>query len=129
MPLHLLPSSLEEHVIVLDYEPAQLEPARAQSISGSLAVTSVKVTDAPGAGAAEEDESHSTKMFVLETTQFYQDKAETERAEPETILVRFKQRNSVLREVLEYQCHSRQAAAPDQAQPATISQATSPQTS
>lgn len=69
-PLSLLPVSRDEQVLVLDYDPQNPAFTRAQSISGSSAVTGIKVTDAPGAGSAEGDAGWSNKMFVLETTMF-----------------------------------------------------------
>jgi hypothetical protein len=69
-PLSLLPKSNDEQILVLDYDPLNPALTRAQSISGSSAVTDIKVTDAPGAGSAEEDAGWSNKMFVLETTTF-----------------------------------------------------------
>jgi hypothetical protein len=69
-PLSLLPRSNDEQVLVLDYDPLSPALTRAQSISGSSAVTGIKVTDAPGAGSAEGDGIWSNKMFVLETTTF-----------------------------------------------------------
>jgi hypothetical protein len=67
-PLSLLPRFPDEQVLVLDYDPLNPSFTRAQSISGSSAVTGIKVTDAPGAG--EGDVSWSKSMFVLETTTF-----------------------------------------------------------
>lgn len=69
-PLSLLPRSPDEQVLVLDYDPMNPAFTRAQSISGSSAVTGIKVTDAPGAGPAEADVGWSNSMFVLETTTF-----------------------------------------------------------
>jgi hypothetical protein len=69
-PLSLLPRFPDEQVLVLDYDPRSPPFTRAQSISGSTAVTGIKVTDAPGAGSAEGDVGWSKSMFVLETTTF-----------------------------------------------------------
>ncbi len=69
-PLSLLPRYPDEQVLVLDYDPLNPSCTRAQSISGSAAVTGIKVTDAPGAGSAEGDTGWSKSMFVLETTTF-----------------------------------------------------------
>lgn len=55
---------------MLDYDPLNPSYTRAKSISGSSAVTGIKVTDAPGAGSAEGDVSWSKSMFVLGTTTF-----------------------------------------------------------
>jgi len=69
-PLSLLPRSPNEHVVVVDYDPLTPQCARAQSISGSSAVTGIKVTEAPGAGSAEVSTGWCNSMFVLETTTF-----------------------------------------------------------
>ena len=69
-PLSLLPESGGEQVLLLDYDPQSPASTRLQSISGNAAITGIRVTDAPGAGTAEEDACWSSKMFVLETTTF-----------------------------------------------------------
>ncbi len=69
-PLSLLPRSSDEQVIVLDYDPLTPQFTRAQSVSGSSAVTGIKVTEAPGAGSAEGSAGWCNDMFVLETTTF-----------------------------------------------------------
>ena len=69
-PLSLLPISPNEHVLVLDYDTLTPQCARAQSISGSSAVTGIKVTEAPGAASAEGSAGWCNNMFVLETTTF-----------------------------------------------------------
>ena len=55
-----LPDS--QHVLVMDYDPAAPDDVRVQSLSHQLAVTAVRVTDAPGADGAA-----NTQMYVLET--------------------------------------------------------------
>ena len=69
-PLSLLPESTDEQVLLLEYDPLSPASTRVQSISGNAAITGIRVTDAPGAGSAEEDACWSGKMFVLETTTF-----------------------------------------------------------
>lgn len=69
-PLSLLPESAGEQVLLLDYDPLKPVSTRVQSISGNAAITGIRVTEAPGAGTAEEEASVSSKMFVLETTTF-----------------------------------------------------------
>ena len=69
-PLSLLPESASEQVLLLDYDPLSPASTRVQSISGNAAITGIRVTDAPGAGSAEEDAYWSSKMFVLETSTF-----------------------------------------------------------
>jgi hypothetical protein len=62
------PNSQSAHVLVMDYDPRSPELARVQSLSPQLAITSLKVSDAPGAGSmAEDEEPKNTKMYVLET--------------------------------------------------------------
>ncbi|THH20228.1 hypothetical protein EW146_g1102 [Bondarzewia mesenterica] len=102
-PLSLLPRSSNEHVLVLDYDSAEAANARTQSIGGSLAVIGVKVTDAPGASSAsEEDSAQNNNMYILTTTTLCDDKAVDECVDPQASLARFKQRNAVLRQVLDY---------------------------
>jgi hypothetical protein len=110
-PLSLLPRSPNEHVFVVDYDPLTPQCARAQSISGSSAVTGIKVTEAPGAGSAEGSAGWCNSMFVLETTTFdsrfvghvqlgYDTPSEimslervpTDESDPRTVLAQFKQK-------------------------------------
>ncbi|KZV75583.1 hypothetical protein PENSPDRAFT_748469 [Peniophora sp. CONT] len=106
-PLSLLPSSPSEQVIVLDYDPSGRTSPRAQSISGPAAVTGVKVTDAPGHIPTGEDASWNDKMFVVHTTSLDESRRPSAQAssteDPQAILTRFRERNAVLRQVLEYQ--------------------------
>lgn len=69
-PLELLPRSEDEHVLVLDYDPAGLSQPSAKSTSSNIAVTSLKVTDAPGAAASSSDElpSKNDKMYIIHTS-------------------------------------------------------------
>jgi hypothetical protein len=90
-PLSLLPRSPNEQVLVLDYDPLTPQSTRAQSISGSSAVTGIKVTEAPGAGSAEEDVGWCNSMFVLETTTF-DSRVPTDEGDPRTVLAQFKQK-------------------------------------
>ncbi|EIN13523.1 hypothetical protein PUNSTDRAFT_41077 [Punctularia strigosozonata HHB-11173 SS5] len=64
-PMMLLPRHPDEQVLILDYDPADPINPGVKSISSSLAVTGVKVADAPGAGEAQEND----KMYIIETTQ------------------------------------------------------------
>jgi hypothetical protein len=66
-PLSLLPQSVDDHVVILDYHPTAPTPA-AKSISRNLAVTGLKVAEAPGAAAAEDDLKKNDRMYILETT-------------------------------------------------------------
>jgi len=65
-PLSLLPQSPDEHVLVLDFDPAA-SPPTVRSISRNIAVTAVKVAEAPGA-AAEDEPKRNDRMYILETT-------------------------------------------------------------
>jgi len=69
-PLELLPRSDDEHVLVLDYDPTDLSQPSAKSISSNIAVTSLKVTGAPGAAASGSDEfsSKNDKMYIVHTS-------------------------------------------------------------
>src|SRR5262245_34815272 len=66
-PLSLLPQSVDDHVVILDYHPAAPTPT-AKSISRNLAVTGLKVAEAPGAAAADDDLKKNDRMYILETT-------------------------------------------------------------
>ncbi|KAI0274693.1 hypothetical protein BC834DRAFT_849219 [Gloeopeniophorella convolvens] len=101
-PLSLLPTSSDEQVLVLDYDPLNPSFTRAQSISGSSAITGIKVTDAPGAGSSDADAQWSSKMFVLETTTF-DSRVPTDERDPRALLAQFKQSNAVIQQVLEYE--------------------------
>ncbi|KAI0307852.1 hypothetical protein B0F90DRAFT_75675 [Multifurca ochricompacta] len=126
-PLSLLPRSPNEQVLVLDYDPVNPGLTHAQSISGSSAITGIKVTDAPGAGSSEGESGWSNKMFVLETTSFdsrfafalealYDEHdldivsvrripADADEGDPRVVLAQFKQNNGVIQQVLDY-CES-----------------------
>ena len=69
-PLELLPRSEDEHILVLDYDPTGLCQPSAKSISTNIAVTSLKVTDAPGAAVSGSDElpSKNDNMYVIHTS-------------------------------------------------------------
>ncbi|PSR72396.1 hypothetical protein PHLCEN_2v11739 [Hermanssonia centrifuga] len=68
LPHALLPQSPDEHVVVLDYDPALGASPTAHCLSTSLAVVAVKVAEAPGAGLIEEDGPKNSKMYVVQTT-------------------------------------------------------------
>ena len=62
------PNTQHAHVLVMDYDPASSELVQVQSLSPQLAVISLKVSDAPGAGSiTEDDEQKNNKMYVIET--------------------------------------------------------------
>lgn len=64
-PLTLLPRHPDEHLLVLNHDPAKGEIPTVQSTSTHMAVTSVKVSIAPGA-STNEDHGRNDSMFVLE---------------------------------------------------------------
>ena len=68
-PLALLPQSPNEQVLVLDYDPSSssAQPI-AKSISHNVALSGMKVAEAPGAGATLEagDKKVNDKMYILE---------------------------------------------------------------
>ena len=65
-PAALLPQFTGQHVLVLDYDDPRAPTVR--SFSHDLAVSALKVTDAPGAAAAGEPALRNTSMYVIETT-------------------------------------------------------------
>lgn len=101
-PLSLLPESTGEQVLLVDYDPLSPTSTRVQSISGNAAITGIRVTDAPGAGSAEEDACWSSKMFVLETTTF-DARVPADDSDPRAVLAQFKQNNAIIQQVLDYE--------------------------
>lgn len=65
-PHDLLPKYPGEHVLVIDHSPVHGTTA-VHSLSAEIAVTGLKVTDAPGASVAENGASKNDRMYVLET--------------------------------------------------------------
>ncbi|KAJ7139834.1 hypothetical protein C8R44DRAFT_867935 [Mycena epipterygia] len=107
-PVALIPHG-QEHVLVLDYDPNGPAPPTVQSISPSVAVTGLRVEEAPGAAAAAADEgdpARNDRMYIVETTTTAQDRpmdgSMGERKPPHTVLAQFKQRNTLLRRALLY---------------------------
>lgn len=103
-PLELLPRSEDEHILVLDYDPAGLTQPSAKSISNNISVTSLKVTDAPGAAASGSDELpiKNDKMYIIHTSTLSTSASATEDiSAPHGILTKFKQRNAVIRQCIE----------------------------
>jgi hypothetical protein len=70
-PMILLPRQADEQVIILDYNPADPINPNAKSVSSSLAITGVKVANAPGAGEMQEND----KMYIIETAQAGDDRS------------------------------------------------------
>ncbi|KAH7915358.1 hypothetical protein BJ138DRAFT_1054966 [Hygrophoropsis aurantiaca] len=105
--LSILPRSPDEHVLILNYDPGQAHISTVKSTSSHLAATGLKISSAPGAGADEEDSGKNDNMYVLEVTSTSDDHASMESSQaylhnPHAILTRFKQRNALLRRVLDY---------------------------
>lgn len=105
-PLILLSRHPDEHVLVLNHDPAKGDTPTVQSTSSHMAVTGIKVSVAPGASANEEH-SANDNMYVLEVTSTSDDHLSMESSHaslqnPQAIVARFKQRNTVLRCVFDY---------------------------
>ena len=66
-PQALLPQVPGEVVLVLDHDPSEITGLSAKSLTTELAVTGLKITEAPGAGVVDEG-IRNTNMYVLETT-------------------------------------------------------------
>ncbi|KIK71202.1 hypothetical protein GYMLUDRAFT_132526, partial [Collybiopsis luxurians FD-317 M1] len=62
-PLALLPQHPDEHVLLLDYDPNSQKPI-VTSTSRTLAVTGVKIGEAPGAAVAED--KRNDRMYIIE---------------------------------------------------------------
>ncbi|KIJ68257.1 hypothetical protein HYDPIDRAFT_24554 [Hydnomerulius pinastri MD-312] len=106
-PLSLLPRHPDEHVLVLNHDPANITRPTIKSTSSQLAVSGIKVLAAPGAGADEEDANRNDNMYVLEVTSVSDDHTSVESSQtylqnPQAIVARFKQRNAALRRILEH---------------------------
>lgn len=74
-PLSLLPQTQDEHVLVLDYDGSRTLPT-IKSTSSRLALTGIKVSEAPGAAAAHDELkiNRNDKMYILETCATMEDK-------------------------------------------------------
>ncbi|KAF7975784.1 hypothetical protein HWV62_8603 [Athelia sp. TMB] len=98
-PLALLPQSADEHVLVLDHYANDRVPVM-KSISRDLAVTGIKVSEAPGAKAAHEELKiqRNDKMYILETCSTTEgdrtnmDGSQADLPSVQSVLARFKQR-------------------------------------
>ncbi|KAF5377523.1 hypothetical protein D9615_005247 [Tricholomella constricta] len=64
----LWPQHSNEHVLVLDYDPTSTKPPTVQSMSKDMAVVSLKVEEAPGAAAANDNDPNNDRMFIIDTT-------------------------------------------------------------
>ncbi|PCH33573.1 hypothetical protein WOLCODRAFT_93757 [Wolfiporia cocos MD-104 SS10] len=101
-PHSLLPRYPGEQIIVLDYDPTKGPTPTIKSLSKDLAVTGLRIADAPGAGVTAED-PRNNKMYILEAMTLPEEtRDEEDHQSPHTILARFRQRNAILRSALEY---------------------------
>ncbi|KAJ3719699.1 hypothetical protein EV361DRAFT_949791 [Lentinula raphanica] len=64
-PLALLPQHPDEHVLLLEFDQTSSVPT-VTSTSRTLAVTGIKVEEAPGAAVAED--KHNDRMYIIEAT-------------------------------------------------------------
>ncbi|TFK57345.1 hypothetical protein OE88DRAFT_1730718 [Heliocybe sulcata] len=106
-PLSLLPETEGEHVLVLDWDPLAIGVApTGRSLSQHLTVTGVKVTDAPGAGAADEEDKKNDRMYILETTVEPAPSAQNglggDEKDALSVLTKFKEMNTALHRALDY---------------------------
>ncbi|KAF9458190.1 hypothetical protein BDZ94DRAFT_1271253 [Collybia nuda] len=67
-PLSLWPQSPNEHVLVLDFNPTVMKPPTIQSMSKDLIVSGLKVEEAPGAAAADENNPRNDRMYIIDAT-------------------------------------------------------------
>ncbi|GLB36327.1 hypothetical protein LshimejAT787_0306150 [Lyophyllum shimeji] len=103
-PLALWPQHPNEHVLVLDYDPTSNKPPTVQSMSNHLTVASLKVEEAPGAAAANENDPKNDRMFIIDTTtsDAFADVPTGDRKSAYDVLMQFKRRNAILRRALAY---------------------------
>lgn len=62
----------DTHVLVMDYDPASPDSVYVHSLSSQIAVTSLRVTSAPGT-ANDDDEPKNNNMYVIDTVSRYPD--------------------------------------------------------
>jgi hypothetical protein len=68
-PAALLPASPDEHVLVLDHNPDSPHPPTVMSLSPKIAVTNIRIEDAPGTSIDEDGQiKASEKMHIIETS-------------------------------------------------------------
>ncbi|KAJ8495884.1 hypothetical protein ONZ51_g1493 [Trametes cubensis] len=126
-PDTLLARSPGEHVLVLDYDPARPGSPTVKSLSPDLAVSAVKVVDAPGAAVAGEPALSNNNMYVITTTTRPTENPLDDDEPPSVheILAQYKQRNAILRSILDY---PNAPPIPPEPSPPSATSATSPQT-
>ncbi|KAK7694567.1 hypothetical protein QCA50_001753 [Cerrena zonata] len=107
-PNTLLPKE-GEHVIVLDYSGSAEIPSTVKSLSSDLAAVGLRVTEAPGATTHEDGTIRNNKMFVIDTISLPEEIVDIDQFNSaHDVLARFKQRNAVLHQALEYGQHTAQ---------------------
>ncbi|KAF5374906.1 hypothetical protein D9758_000487 [Tetrapyrgos nigripes] len=102
-PLSILPQYPDEHVLLLNYDPNSATSPSVVSTSRNIAVTGVRVEEAPGAAAAEE--KHNDRMYIIETVPNPVETKHSSQSDPQSpqaILNQFKQRNTIIRRALQY---------------------------
>ncbi|EPT04256.1 hypothetical protein FOMPIDRAFT_1107706, partial [Fomitopsis schrenkii] len=108
-PHSLLPQYPDERILVIDYDPSRSSPPTAKSLSPDLSVTNVQVAAAAGAGGV--DEEH--KMYILETMTMPEGVlGDDDSQSPHDLLAQFKQRNAIIRQVLDYPDSTRKEKPP-----------------
>ncbi|KLO07572.1 hypothetical protein SCHPADRAFT_836480 [Schizopora paradoxa] len=107
-PHDILPRYDGESVIILDYERGRVPPL-VESASKNIAVTGIKVTDAPPSSVPSDGETRrNDNMFIIETISDDVNKAHVSDAassslnDPRHILAQFRERNAVLKQVLDH---------------------------
>ncbi|KAI6021929.1 hypothetical protein EDC04DRAFT_2731505, partial [Pisolithus marmoratus] len=109
----LLPSHPDEHVFVLYHDADNPAAPTIKSTSSQFALSGIKASQAPGASM---DEDKNPNLYVLQVTSIGADHSsrndhnhsvslESSQAylqNPQALVTRFKQRNHVIRSILEY---------------------------
>ncbi|KAG6901852.1 hypothetical protein C0995_007238 [Termitomyces sp. Mi166 len=103
-PSVLWPQHANEHVLVLDYPHSLDKSPTVQSLSKDLAVTSLKIEDAPGAAATGDSDPRNDKMYIIETTATdgHAEAPVSDRKAVHDAIAQFKRRNAIIRRALLY---------------------------
>ncbi|KAL5535347.1 hypothetical protein ACEPAF_3441 [Sanghuangporus sanghuang] len=118
-PSNLLPKSDAETVVIVDYENNDAAPV-ARSLNRELAVAGVKVTPAPGVGAAGEGETRrNDTMYIIETLAA-ECTGETmaEHEDTQQLLAQFRERNALLKRILDQPSLKPSNSQPEDTEPA-----------
>ncbi|KAL5534425.1 hypothetical protein ACEPAG_887 [Sanghuangporus baumii] len=119
-PSNLLPKSDAETVIIVDYEDNDAVPV-ARSLNHETAVAGVKVTPAPGVGAAGDGETRrNDTMYIIETLAAVSSTGETmaEHEDPQQLLAQFRERNALLKRILDQPSLKPSNSQPEDTEPA-----------